>query len=152
MKKEEFVDKFLAWPLPESVCSDKCVTERGYPHPRVGTNLLTADEAGQMFDYLFGKESAAFSMKFTEHDFRSRLHGRQLDWTTAYEEMARVANEKIELSDVGVAFKQAVEVLEKIADPRKRDHREPDPYTQLGCVMNMAQEWLDKYGVKNEPV
>jgi chromosome segregation ATPase len=32
--------------------------------------------------------------------------------------------------------------LEKIADPRKRDHQEPDAYTQLGCVMHMAAEAL----------
>lgn len=35
-------------------------------------------------------------------------------------------------------------VVEKIADPRKRDHAEPDAYTQLGCVMNMANELLAK--------
>lgn len=44
------VDAFLAWPLPESVCSDACVTERAAPH-RIGTNLLTADEARQMFEH-----------------------------------------------------------------------------------------------------
>lgn len=31
-----------------------------------------------------------------------------------------------------------VEALEKIADPRKRDHREPDAATELGCVMHIA--------------
>lgn len=36
-------------------------------------------------------------------------------------------------------------VLQKIADPRLRDHKEPDAYTQLGCVMNMANEVLEKY-------
>ena len=36
----------------------------------------------------------------------------------------------------------AREALEKIADPRKRDHQEPDAYTQLGCVMNIADEAL----------
>lgn len=44
------VDAFLSWPLPDSVCSDGCVTERGAPH-RTGTNLLTADEARQMFEH-----------------------------------------------------------------------------------------------------
>ena len=34
------------------------------------------------------------------------------------------------------------EALEKIADPRKRDHHEPDAYTQLGCVMHIASEAL----------
>lgn len=33
----------------------------------------------------------------------------------------------------------AVEALEKISDPRKRDHREPDAYTELGCVMHIAR-------------
>lgn len=46
------VDRFLAWPLPDSVCSDMCATVRGYPN-RVGTNLLTADEARQLIEYLF---------------------------------------------------------------------------------------------------
>lgn len=50
------VDRFLAWPLPKSVRSDLCVTEE-YPHPRSGTNLLTADEARQMFEYLFAARS-----------------------------------------------------------------------------------------------
>lgn len=46
------IERFLSWPLPRSVRSDVCVT-MDYPHPRTGTNLLTADEARQMFEYLF---------------------------------------------------------------------------------------------------
>lgn len=34
---------------------------------------------------------------------------------------------------------KALETLDKIRDPRKR-HSEPDKYTELGCVMNMAEE------------
>lgn len=45
------VDRFLSWPLPGSVCSDLCATQRGYPN-RIGTNLLTADEAEQMFRHV----------------------------------------------------------------------------------------------------
>src|SRR3990167_8214466 len=48
---EELVNRFLAWPLPESVCSDLCATQRGYPH-RSGTTLLTADEARKMLEYV----------------------------------------------------------------------------------------------------
>ena len=55
----EMVDRFLSWPLPESVCSDGCVTERdyctkrGYPRgARSGTSLLTADEARQMLEHV----------------------------------------------------------------------------------------------------
>jgi hypothetical protein len=49
---EALVDRFLSWPLPKTVCSDLCVTDSAYPHSRVGTNLLTADEARQMIEYL----------------------------------------------------------------------------------------------------
>lgn len=35
-----------------------------------------------------------------------------------------------------------MEALEKIADPRKRDHMEPDKYTEIGCVMHIANEAL----------
>lgn len=41
-----------------------------------------------------------------------------------------------------------VEALEKIADPRKRDHKEPDAYTELGCLMNIANEALSSYRAK----
>lgn len=41
------VDRFLSWPLPDSVCSDGVATMPGHPH-RTGTNLLTAPEARAM--------------------------------------------------------------------------------------------------------
>lgn len=47
------VGRFLAWPLPETVCSDVCATKRGYPH-RSGTNLLDAIEARQMLEHVAG--------------------------------------------------------------------------------------------------
>lgn len=47
------VDRFLGWRLPDNVCSDTCVSMRPYPHPRYGTNLLNAEEARQMIEYLF---------------------------------------------------------------------------------------------------
>lgn len=50
---DKLVDKFLGWPLPESVCSDQCASIPGYPH-RCGTNLMTADEAKQMFAHVLG--------------------------------------------------------------------------------------------------
>jgi len=50
---DQLVDKFLAWPLPESVCADLCAT-RYDGHHRCGTNLLTATEAKQMLEYLLG--------------------------------------------------------------------------------------------------
>ena len=50
------VDRFLAWKLPPTVNSDRCVTDPSYPHPRTGTNLLTADETRQMLEYLLVDE------------------------------------------------------------------------------------------------
>lgn len=46
------VDRFLGWPLPASVCSDLCVTDREYKSSRSGTNLLDVHEARQMLEYL----------------------------------------------------------------------------------------------------
>lgn len=53
----KMVDRFLAWSLPASVCSDACVVQRGYPH-RIGTNLLTADEARQMLEHVLQVQSS----------------------------------------------------------------------------------------------
>lgn len=53
---DKMVDRFLAWPLPDSVRSDTCVTMVGGDLYRSGTNLLTADEAWLMFEYVvYGK-------------------------------------------------------------------------------------------------
>jgi hypothetical protein len=51
LEVDRLVDKFLSWPLPETVCTDLCATRHGDPH-RCGTNLLTAAEAKQMLEYL----------------------------------------------------------------------------------------------------
>lgn len=37
------------------------------------------------------------------------------------------------------ALEVADAALAKIEDPRLRDHKEPDAYTELGCVMNIAE-------------
>lgn len=56
---DNMADKFLCWPLPKSVHSDLCVTDNSYPFPRMGTNLLTADEAKLMVDYLLSESALA---------------------------------------------------------------------------------------------
>ena len=53
-ERKALVDRFLRWPLPKSVAADFCVTDPDYQFPRSGTNLLTADEAAQMLEYLLG--------------------------------------------------------------------------------------------------
>ena len=53
---KEMVDYFLMWPLPESVSADVCATIRGRSG-RTGTNLLTADEARQMLEYVLSDDA-----------------------------------------------------------------------------------------------
>ena len=55
-KLDFMVNRFLTWPLPETVCADGCATNPAYPHPRSGTNLLTAEEAKAMLVYVLGLE------------------------------------------------------------------------------------------------
>ena len=45
------VNRFLAWPLPDSVCSDPCASMPGYKG-RIGTNLLNSIETRQMLTYV----------------------------------------------------------------------------------------------------
>lgn len=52
---DEMVSRFLRWPLPKSVNADLCATDPSYKFPRSGTNLLNADEARQMLEYVLGK-------------------------------------------------------------------------------------------------
>jgi len=54
---QRLVDRFLQWPLPQTVCSDLCVTDSAYRFPRSGTNLLNVNEARQMIEYLFAGEA-----------------------------------------------------------------------------------------------
>jgi len=67
----ELVDKFLAWPLPNSVCADLCATKQGYPH-RSGTTLLNATEAKQMVEHLFTDFIAA-ALAQAAQEARSRI-------------------------------------------------------------------------------
>jgi hypothetical protein len=48
------VHRFLTWPLPSSVCADKCATDNSYQYPRSGTNLLNAIEAEAMIRHVIG--------------------------------------------------------------------------------------------------
>ncbi len=53
----KFAEAFLGWPLPHSVCADRCATEQ--MKGRVGTNLLSCVEARQMFSDLVAPELIA---------------------------------------------------------------------------------------------
>lgn len=49
---KSLVDRFLMWPIPSGVTSDRCVTESNYQYPRSGTNLLGALEADAMLRHV----------------------------------------------------------------------------------------------------
>ena len=48
---DDMVNRFLLWPLPDSVCADLCATKQGAPH-RTGTNLLSFVEARKMLEHV----------------------------------------------------------------------------------------------------
>lgn len=54
---ESLVNRFLSWPLPNSVCSDVCATQQGTQH-RSGTTLLSATEAKQMLEHVLARALA----------------------------------------------------------------------------------------------
>lgn len=58
---ERFVDRFLSYRLPVSVCADPVACNPGTPG-RTGTNLLTADEARQMMEHVCGPALTWFSL------------------------------------------------------------------------------------------
>jgi hypothetical protein len=49
---EEIISRFLSWELPQSVCSDLCVTMQNYQGIRYGTSLLTHAEAKAMLEHV----------------------------------------------------------------------------------------------------
>jgi hypothetical protein len=95
------VNEFLRWPLPDSVSSDQCATVQGYPH-RTGTNLLTANEARQMFEYILGaipRAESRFEVAATNaHRARSEKAERELN--AARQEILRLQNVHLAVLDV----------------------------------------------------
>lgn len=61
-KIRRMVDRFLSWPLPATVASDKCACEIGYPN-RIGTNLLNATEAEAMIRHVTYEPAAQAEAK-----------------------------------------------------------------------------------------
>ena len=70
---------------------------------------------------------------------RSEHRGNTVDYI--YDKLENYSRQLGEVSD---KLEFAEKALEKIADPRLRDHSEPDKYTELGCVMNIADKALEK--------
>lgn len=61
-----------------------------------------------------------------------------------YELQKNCATYKARIKNLEDRLKVAIAELEKIEDTRKIGHTEPDSYTRLGCVMNIAHEALKK--------
>lgn len=59
-------EKFCRTPLPDSVCADLCATRPGTTH-RTGTNLLSVQEAEQMFKGIFEDDESLKAMKLDIH-------------------------------------------------------------------------------------
>ncbi len=73
-------------------------------------------------------------------------HALDEKYNHAVNKFAEESLKRVELSDKFMKLTNKCEryrqALAKIADPRLRDHKEPDSYTELGCVMHMASEAL----------
>ena len=99
----ERVERFLNWPLPDSVCADGCATQQGYPH-RVGTNLLTAGEARQMLEHVLASpvqppqapNEAVASIRWQPEGRHEILwYGRPVSgWVTVYAPSAGTPEER----------------------------------------------------------
>ena len=50
--------------------------------------------------------------------------------------------DEYDLKELKKKLDTANKCLEKVVDPRKIDHLEPNEYTQLGCLAHMANECL----------
>lgn len=55
LSADAMADRFISWPLPDSVRPDPCAMNPEYPH-RYGTNLLTWAQAKAMFEYVLAAE------------------------------------------------------------------------------------------------
>ena len=64
-------------------------------------------------------------------------------WKEEYFNVCKFATDYEEQRDQALTLlRKAREALEKIADPRKRGHSEPDEYTQHGCAIHIAETTL----------
>lgn len=60
----------------------------------------------------------------------------------------RISMEKQKLQD---RIEKLREGLDQISDPRKRDHTEPNDYTNVGCIMYIATVTLEQDNVYSKP-
>ena len=74
-KIDELVNRFLTWPVPADVYPDGTPGQPG----RIGTNLLTADQAKQMLEHILGDapphEAQQLPTPFSEAQARAAERG-----------------------------------------------------------------------------
>lgn len=89
---DKLVDRFLSWPLPDSVCADLCATAQG--PGRTGTNLLTAIEAREMLQHVLEDEEAGRDA-LASHliDVWVADKGRKIPWAKAVQIIAIVTKQ-----------------------------------------------------------
>ena len=113
MNTKLLVDRFLSWPLPESLCSDPCASMPGYPH-RTGTNLMTAEQAEAMIEYVISTsrqpEGEGLVIRALEHN------GITVSYRLASPYELRNGEPLVRLSDAQRAFAELRDQLLKSAE------------------------------------
>ncbi len=67
---DELVNRFLAWPVPADVYPDGAPGKPG----RTGTNLLTAQQAREMLEYVLAAQPKREAVRFSDEDVRDVIN------------------------------------------------------------------------------
>lgn len=111
----QLAERFISWPLPESVCADLCTTKAGYTG-RTGTNLLTFDEAKQMLAYVLADHFPEPTREQLEADCAAMREA--LEWLCEHHLDPRIAKQVHHLlsTDSGSALLEEVRRLRENSD------------------------------------
>ncbi len=94
---DKLVDRFLAWPVPTSVRPDNLDADGRMRPGGSGTNLLTADEAKQMLEYVCSDIIAALEAAIKRGvEFEAAYTCAKVDLDEARAELAAYAKAKTE--------------------------------------------------------
>ena len=131
---DEIVNAFLQWKLPDTVCSDLCATDREYakryPGMRCGTNLLTADEARQMVEHVFGAQFTRMAeLQRDRAALSDKLNGTpcaEIRWRQEREALiARIAELETQLDEVCTLAAEIAAMVGDQAERLTRPRRKP---------------------------
>lgn len=54
---EALARRLMAWPIPERMTCDPCMTDPNYPYPRTCTNMIGVEDARKMLEWLFNHQT-----------------------------------------------------------------------------------------------